>query len=101
MLVTIKPKAGNEVSGAFSEVTGLSTEVTYAEYREGTDPTNAPRKIPLMYKVGDITLKRGLIGGLDLWKWIELVRAGNNSAPKSPRGTAAEPAQVPNATCTI
>lgn len=78
--VTIKPKAGNEVSGAFSEVSGLSSEVTFAEYREGSDPTNAPRKIPLMYKVGDVTLKRGLVGGLDLWKWIELVRQGNMDA---------------------
>ncbi len=78
--VTIKPKAGTEVSGAFSEVSGLSSEVTYADYREGTDPTNAPRKVPLMYKVGDVTLKRGLVGGLDLWKWIELVRAGNMDA---------------------
>lgn len=78
--VTIKPRAGNEVNGAFSEVSGLSSEVTYAEYRTGNAERNAPVKIPLMYKVGDVTLKRGLIGGLDLWSWIELVRQGSMDA---------------------
>lgn len=78
--VTIKPRAGNEVSGAFSEVSGLNAEVTFADYRDGTDATNAPRKIPLMYKAGDVTLKRGLIGSLDLWNWIELVRRGDMNA---------------------
>jgi phage tail-like protein len=68
------------VRGAFSEVTGLGTEVTFAEYREGTDPSNRPRKVPLTYKATDVTLKRGLIGSLDLWQWTDLVRKGDQSA---------------------
>ncbi|MCU7872819.1 MAG: phage tail protein [Candidatus Thiodiazotropha sp. (ex Lucinoma borealis)] len=78
--VTITPDAGNEVRGSFSEVSGLSTEITYAEYRDGTDPTNRNRKVPLAYKGGDVTLKRGLIGSLDLWAWTDLVRQGDMSA---------------------
>ena len=78
--VTITPKSGDEIRGAFSDVTGLSTEVTYAEYREGTDAGNHTRRVPTTYKVGDITLKRGLIGSLDLYKWIDLVRKGDQSA---------------------
>ena len=54
--------------------------MTYAEYREGTDAGNHSRRIPTVYKVGDITLKRGLIGSLDLYKWIDLVRKGDPSA---------------------
>lgn len=81
--VTIIPAAGGEVRGGFAEVSGLSSEVTYAEYRDGTDPENRPRKVPLTYKVGDITLKRGLIGSLDLWEWTELVRKGDQGARAS------------------
>ena len=78
--VTISTKAGNEIRGGFSDVTGLSSEITYAEYREGTDPANHVRKVPTLYKVGDITLKRGLIGSLDLFQWLSLVRTGNQEA---------------------
>lgn len=78
--VTITPRAGNEIRGAFSDVSGLSSEITYAEYREGTDGRNHVRKIPTIYKVGDITLKRGLVASLDLWAWLELVRTGQQDA---------------------
>ncbi len=54
--VTITPQSGNKVLGAFSDVSGLSTEITYADYRDGTDPRNRPRKVPLAYK-----------GGVALW----------------------------------
>lgn len=78
--VTITPRSGTEIRGGFSDVSGLSTEVTYAEYREGTDPANHVRKVPTIYKVGDITLKRGLLGSLDLYAWMDLVRKGNQDA---------------------
>ncbi|WP_270938501.1 phage tail protein [Falsiroseomonas oryzae] len=78
--VTITPGSGGEIKAGFSDVSGLSTEVTYADYRNGTDPANRPRKVPLMYKAGDVTLKRGLIGGLDLFQWIDQVRQGKQDA---------------------
>jgi phage tail-like protein len=78
--VTISPRSGLEISGAFSDVSGFSSEISYAEYRDGTDPLNAPRKIPTTYKVGDITLKRGLLGGLDLWQWTSQVMTGDPQA---------------------
>ena len=31
-----------------------------------------------MYKVGDVTLKRGLIGALDLYQLIDGIRTGNH-----------------------
>ncbi len=78
--VTITPGSGGEIRAGFSDVSGLSTEVTYADYRVGTDAANRPRKVPLMYKAGDVTLKRGLAGGLDLFQWIEQVRQGKQDA---------------------
>ena len=78
--VTITPKSGLEISAAFSDVSGLETTADVAEYRDGTDPRNRPRKVITGYKVGDVTLKRGLIGKMDLWKWIEEVRTGQQEA---------------------
>jgi phage tail-like protein len=36
-----------------------------------------------MYKVGDITLKRGLIGATDLVEWMNQVRAGDLAAQRN------------------
>lgn len=78
--VTITPKEGDPIEGGFSDASGLSTEVSYADYRDGTDPLNAPRKIPTTYKVGDVTLKRGLLGKDNVWKWIKAVMEGKPGA---------------------
>ncbi len=65
---------GQNISAGFSDVSGLGTEITMAEYRDGTDKQNHVRKIPGMHKINDITLKRGIINSEDLWTWINLVR---------------------------
>jgi phage tail-like protein len=71
------------VRAGFQEVTGLNTEATQAEYRNGNEKANHVRKVSGMYKVGDITLKRGLIGATDLYEWISQVRRGDRSAMRS------------------
>jgi phage tail-like protein len=78
--VTITSESVGQFSGGFSDCSGLNTEITYADYREGNEPFNRPRKIPLMYKAGDVTLKRGLIAALNLWQWVSQVRSGNMKA---------------------
>lgn len=60
--------------GGFSEVAGLNTELMIAEYRNGNDAENHVRKVPGMHKVGDVTLKRGILNSTDLWAWIAQVR---------------------------
>lgn len=65
---------GLDISGGFSEVTGLGAEITMAEYRNGNDRENHVRKIPNINKVSDVTLKRGIINSQDLWEWIKLTR---------------------------
>ncbi|MEP7054482.1 MAG: phage tail protein [Actinomycetota bacterium] len=67
----------------FAECSGLSTEVTVIEYRNGNDKTNAVRKLPGLSKAGDVTLKRGIIGALDLYQWLNEVRDGNVGAVRT------------------
>jgi len=71
--------------GGFTEVSGLATETEVIEYREGSDPNAAPKKIPGLHKVSDVTLKRGIIAGdTSLWDWRQMVVDGDaESARKS------------------
>ena len=71
------------VVAGFQDVTGLGIEVTTAEYRNGNEPVNHVRKVSGMYKVGDITLKRGLIGATDLYEWIKQAREGDPAAARN------------------
>lgn len=56
----------------FSEVGGLSQEITPIEYRDGLmSATTLPLKRPGLKKSGNISLKRGLVkGNNDLFKWF-------------------------------
>jgi phage tail-like protein len=47
------------IIGGFSDVSGLGTEINYAEYRNGNDRFNTARKVAGVYKQDDVTLKRG------------------------------------------
>jgi phage tail-like protein len=68
------------VEAGFSECSPIELEVSVAEYRNGNDRENAVRKITGLHKVADVTLKRGLIGSLSLYQWLDDVRNGNQSA---------------------
>lgn len=65
----------SKVIGGFSDVSGLGTELTVAEYRNGNEKENHVRKIPGCHKVSDCTLKRGIVNSKDFWEWINEVRA--------------------------
>jgi phage tail-like protein len=74
-LVNINGPVGpDEPLGGFSDVSGLGTEMTIAEYRNGNEKENHVRKVPGVHKVSDVTLKRGIVNSQDLWAWIEDVR---------------------------
>jgi phage tail-like protein len=73
----------DSVRAGFQEVSGLNVEITISDYRNGNEKTNRVRKVSAMYKVGDITLKRGLIASLDLWEWVMQVRNGDQTAARS------------------
>jgi phage tail-like protein len=60
--------------GGFSDVSGLVTETVVSEYRVGNSKENHVRKIPLMHKVGDVTLKRGVVDSNEFFSWIKQTR---------------------------
>jgi phage tail-like protein len=74
--------SGDTPIGGFSECSGLSTEVNYSEYRPGNAKVNTTSRYPNTFKVGTLTLKRGLMGSVDLWTWLKDVRDGKYS-PRS------------------
>lgn len=54
----------------FTEVSGLDIETEVIEYREGTDPEYAPKKIPGKQKFANVTMKRGVIAtDNDYYDW--------------------------------
>lgn len=77
------PVGPTEPLGGFSDVSGLGTEITVAEYRNGNDPENHVRKVPGVHKVSDVTLKRGIVSSADLWAWIEDVRRKGVAAQRT------------------
>jgi phage tail-like protein len=62
--------------GAFSEVSGLVTEIDSVDYREGTDLQLTNRKLPALFKQNNLTLKNGYTGNRDLWDWYRNVQLG-------------------------
>jgi len=68
------PIGEDQPLGGFSDVSGLGSEITIAEYRNGNERPNHVRKIPGIHKVSDVTLKRGIVNSSDLWGWITQTR---------------------------
>ncbi len=73
---------GGETFGGFSDVSGIGTEITVAEYRNGNEKENHVRKVPGVHKVGDVTLKRGLVNSKSLFDWIKDTRTQGPAAKK-------------------
>jgi phage tail-like protein len=74
---------GNGTQGpdaGFQEVSGIGMEVTVAEYRNGNDGENSVKKITGLNKSTDVTLKRGVIGSLTLYQWLNDIRNGDQKA---------------------
>ena len=76
-LVTLGDGDSGSVQAGFSEVTGLDIDVQPIEYRAGNFPTNRPIKLPGLSKVGNVTLRRGVIGVLDLSDWLKQASEGD------------------------
>lgn len=77
--VKIGGNSGEDVAAGFQEVSGLGVEQTVAEYRNGNEKQNRPRKINTTYSVPDVTLSRGVIQADNLWSWMEEVRNGRQA----------------------
>src|SRR5262245_9183347 len=68
------PEAG------FQECSGISMSVDVVEYRNGNERENTPRKLTGLSRVSDVTLKRGIIGSLNLYQWMAQIRDGDPAA---------------------
>ena len=74
---------GNGTQGpdaGFQEVSGIGMEVTVAEYRTGNHKENSVMKITGLNKATDVTLKRGVIGSLTMYQWLNDIRNGDQKA---------------------
>ena len=86
---------GGEEFGGFSDVSGIGTEVTVAEYRSGNDKVNQVRKVAGVHKVSDVTLKRGIVNFDSLWSWIDETRSAGPAAQKTVAVTLLDEAHNP------
>lgn len=71
---TTGPQAG------FQECSEIGMSVDVVEYRNGNDKENGVRKLTGLARYPDVTLKRGIIGSLDLYSWLDEIRNGDETA---------------------
>jgi phage tail-like protein len=64
------PEAG------FQECSEIGMSVDVIEYRNGNEKTNDVRKLTGLARYSDVTLKRGIIGAVDLYDWLNEIRNG-------------------------
>ncbi len=67
----------------FQEISGIGMEVTVAEYRNGNSKENSVMKVTGLNKSTDVTLKRGVIGSLSLYNWLNQIRNGDQNAMRN------------------
>ena len=78
------PEAG------FQECSASAWRSTVAEYRNGNEKENSVRKITGLNKATDVTLKRGVIGSLNLYQWLDQIRNGDQEALRTVTDPAPE-----------
>ena len=71
---------GDGVAAGFQEIGAISAEVEVVEYRNGNARENNVVKLTGLGKSSNVTLKRGVIGSLDLYQWFNQVRNGDPAA---------------------
>lgn len=71
------PQAG------FQECSEIGMAVDVIEYRNGNDRANEVRKLTGLARYPDVTLRRGLIGSLDLYEWLNEIRNGEQGAVRT------------------
>ena len=64
----------------FQECSEIGMSVDVVEYRNGNEKENGVRKLTGLARYPDVALKRGIIGSLDLYQWLNDIRNGNQAA---------------------
>ncbi|MDP1830464.1 MAG: phage tail protein [Geothrix sp.] len=68
------PEAG------FQEISEIGMEVSIIEYRNGNSKDNSVVKLTGLNRAHDVTLRRGLMGSLHLYEWLNQIRNGDQGA---------------------
>ncbi|CAM4527572.1 phage tail protein [Corallococcus exiguus] len=79
-LVDLGTGTTDGADAGFQEISNVGMEVTVAEYRNGNEKENSVRKITGLNKATDVTMKRGVIGSLTLYVWLNQLRNGEANA---------------------
>jgi phage tail-like protein len=79
-LVDLGSGDSSGVQAGFQEVSGLGSEVAVIEYRNGNAKDNSVIKLTGLNRASDVTLRRGVIGSLDLYAWFDQIRNGDQKA---------------------
>jgi phage tail-like protein len=67
------------IQAGFKTCAGIETEQTAGDYREGTDKGLAPRKLPGLMTLSNITLGRGITDNRELWAWRDQIAQGKGT----------------------
>jgi phage tail-like protein len=73
--------AGPEAAFCEIVIPGISVDVV--EYRTGSSKESGVQKLPGLARYPDVILRRGIIGALDLYNWINEVRNGSSNAART------------------
>jgi phage tail-like protein len=68
---------------AFCEVVIPGISIDVIEYRTGSSKETGVQKLPGLARYPDVTLRRGVIGSLDLYNWINEVRNGSSNSGRT------------------
>lgn len=79
-LVDLGDGASDGPQAGFQEVSGIAMEVVVTEYRNGNSKENNVLKLTGLCRVADVTLKRGVMGSLNLYAWLNQIRNGDQKA---------------------
>ena len=74
---------GEGAVAGFSQVVMPDISIDVIEYRTGNDKESGTRKLAGLARYGNALLRRGLIGSLNLYQWIDQVRNGNENARRT------------------
>jgi phage tail-like protein len=77
-------ESGGLIQAGFSECTGLNSETNIIEYREGKDDPTM-RKLTGLAKFGNVTLKRGVGGGRQMFEWRQMIKEPTDEPTREPR----------------
>jgi len=70
-------------ASGFSHIVLPDISIDVVQYRTGNDKESGTHKLPGLTHYGNVTLRRGIIGSLNLYAWINQVRNGDANARRT------------------